>query len=90
MNNRQNQHMTVGLSIPQRLSNREREVLNLIAWEHSTKEIAEILFISAHTALTHRKRLLAKFGVRNTAGLIRRAFETNILKLGESQEIQAA
>lgn len=72
------------------ISNREKEVLNLIAWEYSTKEIAEILYISTHTALTHRKRLLAKFGVRNTAGLIRRAFETKILKIVESQEIQAA
>ena len=63
------------------ISQREREVLNLIAYEYSTKEIAQKLYISQHTALSHRKNLLQKFGVRNTAGLIRKAFEYRILTL---------
>ena len=63
------------------ISQREREVLDLIAYEYSTKEIAQKLFISQHTALSHRKNLLQKFGVRNTAGLIRKAFEYRILTL---------
>ena len=79
LNQNQNQQMDVQ-AIRRSLSDREREVLNLIAWEYSTREIAETLYLSIHTAISHRKRLLAKFGVRNTAGLIRKAFEAEILK----------
>ena len=63
------------------ISTREKEVLQLIAHEHTSKEIANILFISQHTAITHRKKLLEKLGVRNTAGLIRVAFENRILHI---------
>jgi len=61
------------------LSNREIEILRLVAFEFSTGEIASKLFISHHTVLTHRKNLLMKMCVRNTAGLIRRAFEQGYL-----------
>lgn len=61
------------------VSNREKEVLNLIAHEYTSYEIAEKLFISKHTADTHRKNLLLKLDARNTAGLVRRAFEQKIL-----------
>ena len=63
------------------ISQREKEVLRLIAYEYSTKEIAEKLYISQHTALSHRKKLLQKFRVKNTAGLIRKAFECRVLTL---------
>ncbi|WP_229796703.1 response regulator transcription factor [Algibacter mikhailovii] len=55
------------------ISPREREVLNLVADGFSSKEIAEILFISNHTAISHRKNLIEKFHVKNTAQLIKRA-----------------
>jgi DNA-binding CsgD family transcriptional regulator len=61
------------------ISQREKEVLGLIASEYSTREIAEKLYISESTAVTHRKKLLQKFAVKNTAGLIRKAFENRIL-----------
>jgi len=64
------------------LSNREREVLQLIAHELTTKEIANQLYISNHTALSHRKNLMEKLKVRNTAGVVRRAFELGYLKVG--------
>jgi len=63
------------------ISRRETEVLHLIADELTTKEIASKLYISYETANTHRKNLLEKMEVRNTAGLIRRAFEVGIMQV---------
>lgn len=60
---------------------RERQVLHLIAEEFTTKEIAKKLYISHQTVQTHRKNLLAKLDARNTAGLMRKAFERRILIL---------
>lgn len=57
------------------LTKREKEVLTLIAAEYTTGEIAEKLFISPYTAETHRKNLLSKLGVKNTAGLVKYAVE---------------
>lgn len=55
------------------ISSREEEVLKLIADGFSSKEIAEKLFISNHTAISHRKHLIQKFRVKNTAQLIKTA-----------------
>lgn len=63
------------------LSNRELQVLNLIAHEHTSGEIAKKLFISNHTVRSHRKNLLSKLSVKNIAGLIRRGFELGILSV---------
>jgi len=65
----------------QRPSGRELEVLNLIADELTIKEIATVLFISPETVKTHRKHLMRKLDVRNTAGLMRRAFETKLFEM---------
>lgn len=56
-----------------RVSAREKQVLQLIANGFSSKEIADMLFISNHTAISHRKNLIEKFQVRNTAHLIKKA-----------------
>ena len=61
------------------ISEREMEVLKLISEELTTNEIAEQLFISNNTVETHRRNLLEKIGARNSAGLIRRAFESGLL-----------
>lgn len=55
------------------ISERETEVLKLIAQGYVTKEIAEKLHISQHTAESHRKHLISKFKVKNTAELIKEA-----------------
>lgn len=64
--------------IPQ-LTKREKEILQLIADEKTTSEIAELLFISAYTVETHRNNLLTKLGARNVAGLIKIAIEKGII-----------
>lgn len=55
------------------ISPREEEVLKLIADGYSSKQIADKLFISNHTAISHRKHLIEKFQVKNTAQLIKKA-----------------
>lgn len=62
-----------------RLSKREIEILKLVAQENTTKEIAKKLFISENTVETHRKNILSKTNVRNTAGLIKYALQNGIL-----------
>ncbi|MEM7371390.1 MAG: response regulator transcription factor [Bacteroidota bacterium] len=64
--------------IPQ-LTQRELEVLALIAEECTTEEIAEKLFISKNTVQTHRKHLISKFGVRNSVGLVLKALECKLI-----------
>ena len=63
-----------------KLTNREREVLRLIAHEYTTNEIVSRLYISAHTVLSHRKNILEKMQVRNTAGMVRKGFEKGLLR----------
>lgn len=60
-------------------SKRELEILKLIAFEFTIVEIAKQLYISVETVKTHRRHLLRKMAVRNTAGLVRRSFEEGIL-----------
>lgn len=55
------------------ISVREKEVLHLIGDGFSSKQIAEMLYISNHTAISHRKNLIDKFQVKNTAQLINKA-----------------
>lgn len=57
------------------ITNREREVLQLIVDGYTTAEIAQLLFISPRTVDTHRANLLRKLDKKNTAGLVRYALE---------------
>ena len=61
------------------ISGREKEVLQLIADGLTNPQIAEKLFISMHTVDSHRKNLLTKFAVKNTASLIRIAAQEKII-----------
>ena len=61
------------------LTDREIEVLVLISEEYSNPEIAEKLFISVRTVDTHRRNLLDKLGVKNTAGLVKYAIQKGFL-----------
>lgn len=61
------------------LTRREIEVLKLIAEGLTNQEIADKLFVSASTIDSHRKSLISKFQVKNTAALIRTALEKKII-----------
>lgn len=61
------------------ISRREKEVLQLIVDGLTNPQIAEKLFISLHTVDSHRKNLLAKFNVNNTASLIRIAIKYSLV-----------
>lgn len=61
-----------------KISRREKDVLDLIVKEFTTQEIADKLFISLKTVESHRRSLLTKLSVRNTAGLVRVALEHNL------------
>ena len=61
------------------LSEREREVLQLVAEGKSSKEIADVLLISPATVETHRAHLLQKLGLRNTAEVVRYAARRGIV-----------
>jgi DNA-binding NarL/FixJ family response regulator len=67
----------------ERLTDREREVLQLIAEAHSTREIAEQLHISIKTAETHRAHLMEKLGLHSTAELTRYAIRKGVVTLDE-------
>ncbi|MGB0427867.1 MAG: response regulator [Flavobacteriales bacterium] len=62
-----------------KLTPRESEVLELIASELTNQEIADRLFVSSTTVISHRKRLLQKFNARNTAGLIKKAMNQDFI-----------
>lgn len=61
------------------ISNREKSVLELIAAGMTSEDIAVMLFISSETVNSHRKNMLRKLDVPNSASLIRRAFDLGIL-----------
>ena len=66
------------ISIPQKITLRELEVLRLIAEAYTTKQIAEKLFISKRTVDKYRQHLLEKMEVNNTVNLLKQA---KVLKL---------
>ena len=62
------------------ITQRQQQVLHLIAHECTSKEIATELYISTETVNTHRCNLKDKLSARNTAGMVRRGFELGLLK----------
>ncbi|MUH36017.1 DNA-binding response regulator [Zobellia amurskyensis] len=61
------------------LTDREKEVLKLIANEYTTQEIADELFLSKHTIESYRKNLISKLQVKNLAGLTKHAIKIGLL-----------
>lgn len=64
---------------PSPLSEREREVLALVAQGHSNREVADRLGISVKTVETYRARLMEKLALRSRADLVRYALEKRLL-----------
>ena len=71
-----------------KLSNREREVFQMIAEGHSTKKIADILFVSASTVKTHRANIMEKLQLENISQLIQFAIRLGIVDV-QNQEIDS-
>ena len=61
------------------LSEREREIFQLVAEGHSTKEIAEMLSVSPTTVETHRAHILQKLDIHNTAELVLYAVRRGVI-----------
>jgi len=61
------------------LSDREREVLRLLALGHTNQEIAKLLYISVRTAETHRAHIMQKLGLSSRAELVRYALSEGLL-----------
>lgn len=68
------------------LSTREIDVLKLLANGKSNKEIAEELFISVHTVVSHRKNISAKLGVKSTAALVIYAVANGLINVDDYSE----
>lgn len=64
------------------LSDRERDVLRLLALGHTNQEIAAMLFISVRTAETHRAHIMQKLRLETRAGLVRYALAQGLLEEG--------
>lgn len=62
-----------------RLTKREVEIIRLIAKGKQNEDIAEQLFLSFHTVKTHRKNILKKLTLNNTADLVRFAYESHLI-----------
>ncbi|AXT50873.1 DNA-binding response regulator [Aquimarina sp. BL5] len=63
-----------------KLTQREVDVITLIAQEFTTQEIADKLFLSKHTIESYRKNLIAKLNVRNLAGLTKYALKMKYIQ----------
>lgn len=79
MNDYLDNQITVGDSEKVILSNREKEILQLIAEGKTSKEISEILFISKYTVDTHRKNMIRKLELSAGSDLIKYAIDKKYL-----------
>ena len=67
----------------ERLSPRQREILQLIAEGHTTRQIADLLYLSAKTVETHRTRLMDDLDIHDIAGLVRYAIRIGLVSTEE-------
>lgn len=91
----QNIETTTDMNTFKHLSERELEVLDLLSFGNSNKEIANQLYIGLETARTHRKSLIQKMNAKNSVDLIRICYEQSILQVsntnqGEIKQLPAA
>ena len=69
------------------LSKREVEILRMVALGHTNQVIADLLFISKHTVVTHRKKITAKLGIKTISGLTVYALLNNIIETNEVEKL---
>jgi DNA-binding NarL/FixJ family response regulator len=75
--------LSVERALIERLTPRQREILQLIAERHSTKEMAQILNISAKTVETHRAQMMDRLEIYDVPGLVRIAIRAGLASLEE-------
>lgn len=66
------------------LSERELDIVREVALGKTNKEIADKLFISTHTVITHRKNITRKLGIKTVSGLTVYALLNKLIKMGDS------
>lgn len=65
------------------LTKREIEVLQMVTKGHTNKEIADLLFVSTHTVISHRKNISEKTGIKSASGLTMYAILKKIIDVNE-------
>ena len=75
--------LSVERALIEHLTPRQREILQLIAERHSTKEMAQILNISAKTVETHRAQMMDRLEIYDVPGLVRIAIRAGLASLEE-------
>ncbi|HEY6099439.1 MAG TPA: response regulator transcription factor [Anaeromyxobacter sp.] len=65
------------------LTDREKQVLKLVADGRSNKEVAEVLGISVKTAMSHREHVMEKLGVHNRTELVRFAIKKGVIRVDD-------
>jgi DNA-binding NarL/FixJ family response regulator len=78
-NNRRKTYFNGNISNTEKITPREFEILNLITREFTNDDIANKLDISKRTVEAHRKNMIYKFGLRNTAGLVHYAVKNGLV-----------
>ncbi len=86
LNKLRNQVKSVQQSVTQQenseeLSDREKDVLRKVALGKTNKEVANELFISTHTVISHRKNITRKLGIKTVSGLTVYAILNQLIKL---------
>ena len=70
----------------ERLTDREREILQLVAEGRANREIADELFISVKTVLRHRTNIMEKLGFHNRTELIKYAMSKGLIEMPHKME----
>ena len=65
----------------EQLSDREKEILVLVVKGHTNKEIAQQLYLSTHTVITHRRNIARKLEIHSTSGLTVYALVNKLVEL---------
>jgi DNA-binding CsgD family transcriptional regulator len=65
------------------LTPREKTIIRMVSMGYTNRQIAELLYLSTHTVITHRKNISGKLGIKSVSGLTIYAIVNNIITIGE-------